>query len=108
LGCAFPSLQFDQPELLSRGGEHRSQPNHIGNGALPDDLRTVDSYLDAGAFPILQTDPDQAGFVPFQAFGNSGIGILRSNGLINLIQLRAEFFNALNHSNFRVPGVLSG
>jgi len=116
-------LTVDQPELLSLGGERRSRPNRIGDGSVPDSSRTVDHYLDASAFLTLQTDPTKAGFVPFQAFGNSGIGILRGPGLVNLdfnlnktfaiterqgLQFRGEFFNALNHSNFGVPGVLLG
>jgi hypothetical protein len=63
------------------------------------------------------------GFVPNQIYGNSGVGILRGPGLINLdfnlakdipikervsAQFRTEIFNALNHANFGVPGVQIG
>lgn len=117
------ALTVDQPELLSLGGERRSRPNRIGDGSQPDSVRTVDNYLNAAAFLTLQTDPTKLGFVPFQAFGNSGIGILRGPNLVNLdfnlnktfsiterhsLQFRGEFFNALNHSNFSVPGILLG
>jgi len=117
------ALTVLQPELLSLGGERRSRPNRIASGSLPDSERTIDRYIDANAFSILQTDPTRAGFVPNQAFGNSGIGILRGPGLVNLdfnlnktfrvtekqsLQLRSEFFDAFNHPNFSVPGVLLG
>ena len=117
------ALTINQPELLSLGGERRSRPNRIGNGTLPDSQRTVDRYFDTSAFVALQTDPTKVGFVPNQAFGNSGIGILRGPGLVDFdfnlnktfaiteraaAQLRAEFFNSLNHPNFGVPGILLG
>jgi len=68
-------------------------------------------------------NPALAGFIPNRAFGNSGIGILRAPGLIDLdlnlsktirvsesgsIQVRGEFFNALNHTNLGVPGTNMG
>ena len=89
----------------------------------PEDQRTVDRYFDTNAFVPLSATPGQVGFVPNQIFGNSGVGIVRGPGLVNLdfnlaktfafterfsAQLRGEFFNALNHTNFGVPGVTTG
>jgi hypothetical protein len=116
-------LTITQAELLNLGDERRSRPNRLRDGSLPSNERTVDRYLDAGAFSILTTTPGTAGFVPNQAFGNSGAGILRGPGLWNLdlnlskvfqlserhsMQFRAEAFNALNRANFGVPGVQLG
>jgi len=113
-------LTIVQSNLLNLGGERQSRPNRIANGALPDPQRTVDRYFDTSAFRILQTNPALDGFVPLQAFGNSGVGVLRGPGLFNIdfnlsrnfavterhvLQFRAEFFNALNHPSFGVPGV---
>ena len=79
--------------------------------------------MDAAAFQILQPNPAQPGFTPNQVYGNSGVGILRGPGLFNIdfnlsknfpisehqtVQFRAEFFNALNHPNFSVPGTNLG
>jgi hypothetical protein len=113
-------LTVTQPGLLNLGGERRSRPNRLANGDLPEDQRTVDRYLDPAAFSILQVSAALPGFVPNQAFGNSGVGIVRGPGLVNFdfnlsktfkfterhsLQFRAEFFNAFNHANFSVPGV---
>ena len=71
--------------------------------------RSVARWFDTGAFLQPQL---------FQ-FGNEGRNILRSSGLKNMdfsvlrnfsiterirLQLRGEFFNALNHTNLAVPG----
>ncbi len=117
------ALTINQSELLNLGGERRSRPNRLANGGLPSGQRKVDRWFDTNAFKILQTDPTRDGFVPNQAFGNSGVGILRGPELINIdfnlsknfqiveghsLQFRAEFFNAFNRANFGVPGVTAG
>lgn len=116
-------LTINQSQLFNIGGERRSRPNRIRNGSLPDDQRTVDRYFDTGAFVALNPTAGGVGFVPNQVFGNSGVGIIRGPKLVNLdfnlaktftiyerlsAQFRAEFFNALNHSNFGVPGITLG
>ncbi len=110
-------------DLLNLGGERRSRPNRLANGALPENQRTVDRYFDTAAFQRLSPTAGTAGFVPNQAFGDSGIGVMRGPSLKNLdfnlsktfavtekhsLQFRAEFFNSLNHPSFSVPGVEIG
>jgi hypothetical protein len=116
-------LTVTQSELLSLGGERRSRPTRLANGTLDASQRTADRWFDTSAFQILQVNPALAGFIPNRAFGNSGVGILRAAGLINLdlnlsktiriresrsLQIRGEFFNALNHTNLGVPGTNMG
>lgn len=116
-------LTITQSQLLNLGGERRNRPNRIADGALPAHQRSVDRWFDTNAFLLLQTDPALRGFVPNQAFGNSGVGILRGPGLFNIdfnlnktfaiterhkVQFRTEFFNAFNRANFSVPGVNIG
>ena len=59
---------------------------------------------------------------PYQ-FGNQGVGLVRGAGVMNFdvsllrefrftervrAELRGEFFNALNHTNFNIPGRVFG
>ncbi len=114
------ALTITQAEVLNLSGERRSRPNRLADGALPEGQRTVDRWFDTNAFRILRAVAGQDGFVPNQAFGNSGIGILRAPGLVNVdfnlsknfklcerhsLQFRGELFNAFNRANFSVPGV---
>ena len=116
-------LSMNQAGLLNIGGERRSRPNRIANGDLPSEQQTVDRFFNTDAFVVLQTNPALAGFVPNQAFGNSGLGVIRGPNLINFdfnlsktfqvternsLQFRAEFFNAFNRANFGVPGITAG
>jgi hypothetical protein len=116
-------LTMNQSDAVNLGGERRSRPNRIANGALPDSQRTVDRWFDTSAFVPLTNTPGQVGFFPNQIYGNSGVGIVRGPGYQNFdfnlsknfpikerlnMQFRAEFFNALNRANFGVPGVTVG
>src|SRR5216684_1005968 len=116
-------LTINQSEAISLGGERRFRPDRIANGALPDSQRSVDRWFDTSAFVALSNTPGAVGFAPNRIIGNSGVGILRGPGLVNLdfnlskefpiheqvsAQFRAEFFNALNHTNLGVPGIMIG
>ena len=112
-----------QAGLLNLGGERRSRPNRIADGELDSSARTVDRWFDTNAFVTLNPVAGGAGFVPNQAFGNSGVGIMRGPGMFNVdfnlsktfafnerhsLQFRTEFFNAFNRANLSVPGVTMG
>ena len=89
--------------------------------------RTANALWTGGSIPAhivaLSNTPGAVGFVPNRIMGNSGVGILRGPGLVNLdfnlskdfaiservlVQFRTEFFNALNHTNLGVPGIMIG
>ena len=117
------ALTPNQPGIINIGGERRSRPNRLADGNLPSAERTVDRWFDTSAFVPTTSTPGAIGFVPNTIFGNSGVGILRGPGYVNLdlnvaktfpireqfnAQLRVELFNAFNHTNFGVPGVTTG
>jgi hypothetical protein len=116
-------LTMNQPQAVNIGGERRSRPDRIRDGSLQSSERTIDRWFDTSAFVALNATPGVAGFVPNRIFGSSGVGVVRGPGYVNLdfnlaknfrvrerfsAQLRGEFFNALNHANFGVPGVTIG
>ena len=85
----------------------------VGTAELATSERTLGRWFNTGAFAIP---------APFR-FGTAGRGILRGPGLSNLdssfikifpireslrLELRAEFFNLLNHANFGLPGHSAG
>ncbi len=116
-------LTVIQSQLLNLGSDRQNRPNRLTNGNLPASQQSVDRWFDTTAFKILQTNPALDGFVPNQAFGNSGVGIMRGPNLHNLdfnlnktfriterhaVQFRTEIFNAFNRANFGVPGITVG
>jgi hypothetical protein len=117
-------LTVAQAQLLNLGSNRVSRPNRIlADATLPADQRSAAEWFNVNAFSILQTDPTKAGFVPDQAFGNSGVGILRGPSLVTfdfslakefrlseqqLLQFRSEFFNSLNHTNLGIPNITMG
>ena len=86
------------------------RPNVVGNGALPSGQRSIAEWFNTSAFVIPSP----------QAYGNAGRNILRGPGSTNIdlglsrsfqwsgtetrrLQIRSEYFNALNHTNFGLP-----
>ena len=83
--------------------------NVLRNPNLSGDQRKVAQWFDTGAF---------AQPAPY-TFGNEGVGVVRAAGIFDMdislqrefrftermrLQLRGEFVNALNHTNFGLPG----
>jgi hypothetical protein len=87
------------------------RPNRLASGGLAGDTQSIAKWFDTAAFAIPSP----------QAWGNAGRNILRGPGAVSLdlgitrsialapdaasrrLQLRGEFFNALNHANFGLP-----
>jgi hypothetical protein len=85
----------------------------LRNPNLSSGDRSVSRWFDTAAF---------AQPAAYQ-FGNQGVGVLRGPGLINFdvsllrefrftekvrMEVRGEFFNALNHTNLNLPGHVFG
>lgn len=112
LQSGTPLTIYSSPNLTqSLGGG--SRPNRVCDGNLSDGNRSIQRWFDTSCF----TAPAQF------TFGNSGTGIVRGPGIVNMdlslfknipmgerftLQLRGEFFNVLNHANFADPGTTLG
>jgi hypothetical protein len=98
--------------VLSLGSDRVGRPNIVGNPELPESQRTVERWFNTDAFTIPSPVP--------QAFGNSGVGIMRAPGLARFdfsiakkiqldesryFQFRTELFNAFNHPAFGPPDI---
>ena len=85
----------------------------LRNPNLPGDQRTLTRWFDTDAF----RQPE------LYRFGSQGVSLLRADGTANFsfsalrnfriteskrVQFRGEFFNALNHPQFNVPGRVLG
>jgi hypothetical protein len=106
---ADPSVQGSAPEIT---GFSANRPNLIGNpNSGP---QTVQQWFNTAAFQQVIFDPNS----PVQQFGTAGRNIVQGPGYANWdfsalkeirftesksLQFRAEFFNLLNHPNFRLP-----
>lgn len=104
------TTQTNNCNCFSAGAQ---RPDVVSNPNLPSDKRTLKAWFNTQVFaqPAAYT------------FGDAGIGIVRGPGLINIdvsvlrnfrvtervgAELRGEFFNALNHTNFGNPGATFG
>lgn len=87
-----------------------ARPDYVGGTVYLDDYRKTLQYLNRSAFALVPNGPAVAPIRP----GNVGNGAIRAPGLVNLdlslgksfrlterarIQVRADMFNALNHTN---------
>jgi Carboxypeptidase regulatory-like domain len=104
----FPFTPQQETDSSNTGTQGFLLPDRIGNGNLPSGQRSINQWFDVGAFQ------DAAPYT----YGNSGYNILIGPGIWNLdlgirkvfsvterqkVELRGEFFNALNHPNFGQP-----
>jgi hypothetical protein len=115
-----PFTVFDSTDVSNQGGAPEitgfsaNRPNRIPGQDPNAGPRTTGAWLNAAAFAQVIPDPNS----PVQQFGNAGrnvgIGPRYANWDFSMfknfriteskdIQFRAEFFNVLNHPNFRLP-----
>jgi hypothetical protein len=98
--------------VLNLGSDRVGRPNLVADPELPRSQRTVERWFNTDAFTIPVPAP--------QAFGNSGVGIMRGPGLAKFdfalakripldesryFQFRTDLFNAFNHPAFGPPDI---
>ena len=115
-----PFTIFDSTDVSNQGGAPEitgfsaNRPNVVAGQNPNSGPKTTSAWLNAAAFEQVIPDPNS----PIQQFGNAGrnigVGPRYSNWDFSIfknfrvteskdIQFRAEFFNILNHPNFRLP-----
>jgi outer membrane receptor protein involved in Fe transport len=115
-----PFTVFDSNDVSEQGGAPEitgfsaNRPNLVSGQNPNAGPRTTSAWLNAGAFARITPDPNS----PVQQFGTAGRNIAQGPGYTNWdfsafknirvtegkeFQFRAEFFNLLNHTNFRLP-----
>jgi hypothetical protein len=102
------SVMMNCADINAEGDNCR--PNRISSGALPSGQQSINEWFNTAAFVIPST-PE---------YGNAGRNILFGPGLNDIdiamsksfplgsvetrhLQIRSEFFNALNHTNLGIP-----
>lgn len=108
-GTPFSAVDFENDTSLT--GEFSDRWNVIGSA------NSIPNFSTTGPIPVNRVLVQP----PFGSFGNSGRNIFRGPGLHDWdlsivktwkagerysVQLRAEFFNVLNHPNFANPAIL--
>jgi hypothetical protein len=105
------SVQGSAPEI---SGFFSNRPNLVAGQNPNDGPKTPGEWLNPNAFQRITQDPNS----PVQQFGTAGRNIAQGPGYADWdfslfknipvteskeFQFRAEFFNILNHTNFRLP-----
>jgi hypothetical protein len=105
------SVQGSAPEVT---GFFSNRPNVVAGQSPNAGPKTSGEWLNPNAFQRITQDPNS----PVQQFGSAGRNIAQGPGYTDWdfslfknirvaesteVQFRAEFFNLLNHTNFRIP-----
>jgi len=105
------SVQGSAPEIT---GFSANRPNLVPGQNPNAGPKTASAWFNANAFQAITQDPNS----PVQQFGSAGRNIAQGPGYANWdfsafknirvmegkeLQFRAELFNVLNHTNFRLP-----
>ena len=115
-----PFTVFDSDDVSEQGsapeisGFSANRPNLVAGQDPNAGPHTVNAWLNASAFARITPDPNS----PVQQFGSAGRNIAIGPGYMDWdfsafknirltesqeLQFRTEFFNILNHANFRLP-----
>jgi hypothetical protein len=115
-----PFTVFDSNDVSEQGsapeitGFSANRPNLVSGQNPNAGPKSVNGWLNAAAFQRIIPDPNS----PVQQFGSEGRNIAIGPGYMNWdfsafknirvteskeLQFRTEFFNILNHANFRLP-----